>query len=154
MESTTPYRSLRPGEMLNWYRIERILGRGGFGVIYLATDTNLAHQVAIKEYIPKDVAHRDSDSRVLPITEKHGDLYRWGLERFIKEARNLVRFKHPNIVRVMSVFQQNNTAYMVMEFEEGVDLRTYLKQHSGVDETALRALIMPCLLYTSPSPRD
>ena len=145
MESTTPYRSLRPGEMLNWYRIERILGRGGFGVIYLATDTNLAHQVAIKEYIPKDVAHRDSDSRVLPITEKHGDLYRWGLERFIKEARNLVRFKHPNIVRVMSVFQQNNTAYMVMEFEEGVDLRTYLKQHSGVDETALRALIMPVI---------
>ena len=145
MESTTPYRSLRPGEMLNWYRIERILGRGGFGVIYLATDTNLAHQVAIKEYIPKDVAHRDTDSRVLPITEKHGDLYRWGLERFIKEARNLVRFKHPNIVRVMSVFQQNNTAYMVMEFEEGVDLRTYLKQHSGVDETALRALIMPVI---------
>ena len=145
MESTTPYRSLRPGEMLNWYRIERILGRGGFGVIYLATDTNLAHQVAIKEYIPKDVAHRDSDSRVLPITEKHGDLYRWGLERFIKEARNLVRFKHPNIVRVMSVFQQNNTAYMVMEFEEGVDVRTYLKQHSGVDEIALRALIMPVI---------
>ena len=95
MESTTPYRSLRPGEMLNWYRIERILGRGGFGVIYLATDTNLAHQVAIKEYIPKDVAHRDSDSRVLPITEKHGDLYRWGLERFIKEARKLVPFQAP-----------------------------------------------------------
>ena len=65
MESTAPYRSLRPGEMLNWYRIERILGRGGFGVIYLATDTNLAHQVAIKEYIPKDVAHRDSDSCLL-----------------------------------------------------------------------------------------
>ena len=145
MESTTPYRSLRPGEMLNWYRIERILGRGGFGVIYLATDTNLAHQVAIKEYIPKDVAQRDSDSRVLPITEKHGDLYRWGLERFIKEARNLVRFKHPNIVRVMSVFQQNNTAYMVMEFEEGVDLRTYLKQTKRIDETALRTLIMPVI---------
>ena len=145
MESTTPYRSLRQGEMLNWYRIERILGRGGFGVIYLATDTNLAHQVAIKEYIPSDVARRDGDSRVLPITEEHGDLYRWGLERFIKEARNLVRFKHPNIVRVMSVFQKNNTAYMVMEFEEGVDLRTYLQQHKRITESELRALIMPVI---------
>jgi len=145
MESSTPYRSLQPGEMLNWYRIERILGRGGFGVIYLATDTNLAHQVAIKEYIPSDIARRDHDSRVLPVTEEQGDLYRWGLERFIKEARNLVRFKHPNIVRVMSVFQQNNTAYMVMEFEEGVDLRTYLTEHKGISEAALQALIMPVI---------
>jgi len=132
--------------MLNWYRIERILGRGGFGVIYLATDTNLAHQVAIKEYIPSDIARRkDGDSRVLPITEEQGDLYRWGLERFIKEARNLVRFKHPNIVRVMSVFQQNNTAYMVMEFEEGVDLRTFLTKHKRISEKALRELIMPVI---------
>ncbi|MEE9321533.1 MAG: protein kinase [Granulosicoccus sp.] len=129
--------------MLNWYRIERILGRGGFGVIYLATDTNLDHLVAVKEYIPSDIARRDGDSRVLPITEEHGDMYRWGLERFIKEARNLVRFKHPNIVRVMSVFQENNTAYMVMEFEEGQDLRRHLKLPGSNSEAALKELILP-----------
>jgi serine/threonine protein kinase len=129
--------------MLNWYRIERILGRGGFGVIYLATDTNLDHQVAIKEYIPSDVATRSGDSRVHPITEDHSRLFRWGMERFIKEARNLVKFKHPNIVRVMSIFQENNTAYMVMEFEEGEELRSYLKRAEANTEHNLKALILP-----------
>ena len=89
MESSTPYKTLQPGEMLNWYRIERILGRGGFGVIYLATDTNLDHLVAIKEYIPNDVATRTDNSHVHPITEDHSKMFRWGMERFIKEARNL-----------------------------------------------------------------
>ena len=144
MESTAPYRSLQHGEMLNWYRVERILGRGGFGVIYLATDTNLDLLVAIKEYIPSDIARRDpNDSKVLPITREHDGIYRWGLERFIKEARNLVRFKHPNIVRVMSVFQENNTAYMVMEFEEGEDLRRYFKHEEHCGEDCLRDLILP-----------
>jgi len=143
MDSTVPYRTLQKGEMLNWYRIERILGRGGFGVIYLATDTNLDHPFAIKEYIPGDIATRASDSQVQPITEEHGDMYRWGLDRFIKEARNLVKFNHPNIVRVISVFQQNNTAYMVMEFEEGEELRSYLRRPEGVAEAELKSLLVP-----------
>ncbi len=143
MESKASHRTLQPGEMLNWYRIERILGRGGFGVIYLATDTNLDHQVAIKEYIPSDVAHRAGDSKVHPITEDHSDMFRWGMDRFIKEARNLVKFKHPNIVRVMSVFQENNTAYMVMEFEEGEDLRSFLRKPDANNEATLKQLILP-----------
>lgn len=143
MDSYALYRTLQPGEMLNWYRIEKILGRGGFGVIYLATDTNLDHQVAIKEYIPSDVATRAGDSHVHPITEEHGDMFRWGMERFIKEARNLVKFKHPNIVRVMSVFEENNTAYMVMEFEEGEDLRRYLRKPGNISEQSLKQLILP-----------
>ena len=129
--------------MLNWYRIERILGRGGFGVIYLANDTNLDHLVAIKEYIPSDVATRTGDSHVHPVTEELGDMFRWGMDRFIKEARNLVKFKHPNIVRVMSVFQENNTAYMVMEFEEGDDLRMHLRKPGANSEQALKQLILP-----------
>lgn len=143
MESQASYRTLQPGEMLNWYRIERILGRGGFGVIYLATDTNLDIHVAIKEYIPSDVATRSGDSHVHPITEDHGDVFRWGMDRFIKEARNLVKFKHPNIVRVMSVFQENNTAYMVMEFEEGEDLRSHLRKPGANSERSLKQLILP-----------
>jgi len=143
MESQASYRTLQPGEMLNWYQIDRILGRGGFGVIYLATDTNLDHQVAIKEYLPSDVATRTHDSQVHPITDEHNDMYRWGMDRFIKEARNLVKFKHPNIVRVMSVFQENNTAYMVMEFEEGEDLRKHLRKTDAKSEESLKQLILP-----------
>ena len=144
MESSAPYRTLGQGEMLNWYRIERILGRGGFGVIYFALDTNLDHHVAIKEYVPGDIARRDGDSRVLPLTEELGEEYHRGLERFIDEARNLVRFRHPNIVRVMSVFQENNTAYMVMEFEQGVELREYLATVPGArDEATLKRLLGP-----------
>ncbi len=128
--------------MLNWYRVERVLGRGGFGVIYLATDTNLDHPVAIKEYIPPG-SMRCGDTAVQPLTEQHGGVYREGLERFIKEARNLVRFKHPNIVRVMSVFQKNNTAYMVMEFEEGENLNRYLARAGTRSELRLKSLIKP-----------
>ena len=64
MESRAGHRTLGVGEMLNWYRIERVLGRGGFGVIYLATDTNLDHPVAIKEYLPPGVARRAGDTAV------------------------------------------------------------------------------------------
>ncbi len=143
MQSNTAHRTLQQGEMLNWYRVERVLGRGGFGVIYLATDTNLQHHVAIKEYIPSEVATRQGDSHVHPLTEEHSPAFQWGMERFIKEARNLVRFNHPNIVRVMSVFEENNTAYMVMEFEEGNDLRAFLKQSGNNNEQFLKNLILP-----------
>lgn len=132
--------------MLNWYRIDRILGRGGFGVIYLARDMNLDLDVAIKEYLPGDVARRADDSQVYPLTEEHGPVYSRGLERFIEEARTLVRFKHPNIVRVMSVFQQNNTAYMVMEFEEGVSFREHLATSPDArEEQSLKGLVLPII---------
>lgn len=139
METNAPYRLLRQGEMLNWYRIERVLGRGGFGVIYLAKDTNLDHQVAIKEYRAM-LPSRDSDTDTYTLGDsKASD----GVQRFICEARNLVRFKHPNIVRVMSVFELNDTAYMVMEFEEGDDLREHLQKGENASEAALKELILP-----------
>lgn len=140
METNAPYRSLRHGEMLSWYRIERILGRGGFGVIYLATDTNLDHQVAIKEY---RALQPDRDSDTDTYTQETDKRASEGVQRFIREARNLVRFKHPNIVRVMSVFELNDTAYMVMEFEEGHDLREYLQTPANATEESLKALILP-----------
>lgn len=140
MDNTAPHPLLSHGEMLNWYRIERVLGRGGFGVIYLATDTNLDHQVAIKEYRVLDSAG-SYQTQVDPAAEKAkaGE----GVQRFISEARNLVRFKHPNIVRVMSVFELNNTAYIVMEFEEGIDFREYLQNDQNRRESALKTLLVP-----------
>lgn len=140
MDTTAPYRSLRHGEMVSWYRIERILGRGGFGVIYLATDTNLDHLVALKEYRVLAPAG-SSETRVQ--TEERSASARQGMERFIAEARNLVKFKHPNIVRVMSVFELNTTAYIVMEFERGYDLRHHLSTGSTMSEPALKKLLIP-----------
>lgn len=141
MDTSTPYRSLLEGEMLSWYRIERILGQGGFGVIYLATDTNLDHLVAIKEY--RLLAAQSGTELTETYTEELDEREELGLQRFISEARNLVRFKHPNIVRVMSVFEANDTAYMVMEFEEGVDLREHFKESANLGEEALKSILEP-----------
>ena len=68
-----------------------------------------------------------------PLSGKHGDQYQWGLTRFMEEARTLARFKHQNIVRVLSVFEANNTAYMVMEYEHGDSAASALgeSQHAG-----------------------
>jgi len=131
---------LKKGSKLLWYEIDSILGRGGFGITYLATDTNLETQVAIKEYLPADIAERKVDSYVIPKTGTDGEMYRWGLTRFIDEARILAKFKHPNIVRVNSVFEDNNTAYMVMEYEHGNNLDLMLRTPQYHSEARLVSL--------------
>ncbi|MDQ7014960.1 MAG: serine/threonine protein kinase, partial [Gammaproteobacteria bacterium] len=78
--------TLQPGYKLHWYIIESVLGRGGFGITYLALDENLNQKVAIKEYLPSDFASRDNNQTVHPTTGEQGQLYDWGLERFLKEA--------------------------------------------------------------------
>ncbi|MDQ3772993.1 MAG: hypothetical protein M3461_00660 [Pseudomonadota bacterium] len=97
--------SLRPGHRLHWHRIEKVLGQGGFGITYLAHDFNLNQEVAIKEYLPMALAVRTQDFVVHPASDTHGERFKWGLDRFIAEAQTLARFKHPNIVRVLAVFE-------------------------------------------------
>jgi tRNA A-37 threonylcarbamoyl transferase component Bud32 len=130
---------------LHWYVLERVLGQGGFGITYLARDANLDQQVAIKEYLPVDVATRRADASVRSRTEDQGERYRWGLDRFIREARTLARFDHPNIVRVLSVFEHNNTAYMVMRFEEGENLAALLERRRTLPEDELMRIVLPIL---------
>jgi serine/threonine protein kinase len=130
---------------LHWYVLERVLGQGGFGITYLAKDTNLDQRVAVKEYLPVDVATRLPDGTVRSRTEELRERYRWGLQRFIEEARTLARFDHPNIVRVHSVFEFNNTAYMVMRFEEGGTLSARLDRRGTLPESDLLGIIMPIL---------
>jgi hypothetical protein len=130
---------------LHWYVLERVLGQGGFGITYLARDTNLDQAVAIKEYLPVDVATRRADATVRPRSGEHGERYRWGLERFIQEARTLARFDHPNIVRVLSVFEQNGTAYMVMRFEEGENFGALLERKRTLSEKELMRVLLPVL---------
>src|SRR5947207_3563059 len=137
--------ALPPQYRLHWYVIERVLGQGGFGITYLARDTNLDQSVAIKEYLPVEVATRRSDATVGSRTDEQQERYRWGLDRFIREARTLARFDHPNIVRVHSVFELNNTAYMVMRFEEGETLAALLERRHGLGEADLLRIVLPIL---------
>jgi hypothetical protein len=130
---------------LHWYVIERVLGQGGFGITYLARDTNLDQPVAIKEFLPAEVASRRPDAAVRARTAEHDERYRSGLDRFIREARTLARFDHPNIVRVHSVFEHNGTAYMVMRFEEGETLAACLERRHALPEADLMRVLLPVL---------
>jgi len=130
---------------LHWYLLERVLGQGGFGITYLARDANLDQKVAIKEYLPVDVATRRADATVRARSDDQADRYRWGLDRFIREARTLARFDHPNIVRVLSVFEQHGTAYMVMRFEEGENFAALLDRKRTLPEADLMRVLLPVL---------
>ena len=145
MSATAYPDALAAQHKLHWYVIERVLGQGGFGITYLARDTNLDQLVAIKEYLPVEVATRRPDAAVSARTSEHDERYRWGLERFIREARTLARFDHANIVRVLSVFELNGTAYMVMRFEEGETLAAALERKHALSEADLMRVLMPIL---------
>ncbi len=137
--------ALQPQYRMHWYTIERVLGQGGFGITYLARDTNLDQLVAIKEYLPVEVVARGEDGKVRSRGEGQRERYRWGLDRFIQEARTLARFDHPNIVRVHSVFEFNGTAYMVMRFEEGENLGALLERRGSLPEKDLLRVLLPIL---------
>ena len=114
-------------ELVGDYRIQRVLGAGGFGITYLADERELARFVTIKEYFPAEFAARRSTSDAFPRSQDCAEDYKWGLERFIEEAKTLARFVHPNIVRVYRYFRANNTGYMVLHFEEGGSFKAWLK---------------------------
>jgi serine/threonine protein kinase len=137
--------SLKPGYKLHWYRIEKVLGQGGFGITYLAYDFNLDRKAAIKEYLPIELAVREGDFSVHPLSEDHGEQYHWGLDRFIQEARTLAKFEHPNIVRVLNVFEANQTAYMVMSYEEGESLQEILTRRKTLEEGELLDILVPII---------
>ena len=112
----------------NNYVIGKVLGNpGGFGITYLAWDTRFEIKVAIKEFLPFQIATRSSDGiSVLTHTQDYQTDFMFGMEKFLSEAKMLARFRHPNIVRIMNFFQENNTAYLVMEYLEGESLSDYL----------------------------
>jgi serine/threonine protein kinase len=118
--------TLPEGYRLNEYRVESILGTGGFGVTYLATDCNLNLKVALKEYLPVDYAARGPGHAISARTPADADAFDKGLRGFLDEARTLASFHHLNIVRVMRFFEGNHTGYMVMEFVEGQPLSSWI----------------------------
>lgn len=114
------------------YVAGKALGDGGFGITYIGMDLNLQKKVAIKEYFPYEMAHRDKDGiRVLPDVDAE-DFYYHEKDRFVEEARILAQIdERPGVVKVRSYFQENNTAYIVMEFLEGISLDKYVKDKGG-----------------------
>jgi len=133
-------------ELVGDYRIERVLGAGGFGITYLAEEVALDRNVTIKEYFPSDFAARTSTSDAAPRSQDCASDYRWGLDRFIEEAQTLAKFTHPNIVRVYRYFRANNTAYMVLHFEEGQSLKSWLKGLGRAPrQKELDAIVAPLL---------
>ncbi len=146
MENTeTPRNALTPGYQLLWYEIRSVLGQGAFGITYLARDTNLKRLVAIKEFLPGQYAMRDQDETIRPVTDEMEERFSEGLRRFIQEARILDQFEHPNIVRITNVFEANNTAYMVMRYEQGVSLKEILIRQKFLDEADLLNILFPIL---------
>jgi serine/threonine protein kinase len=140
--------SLPDGYRLNEYLIEKPLGGGGFGITYLARDSNLQLPVAIKEYFPSDLVTRGADQSVQVrggSTNEHQEQYDWGLERFLDEARALATFRHPNIVRVLRYFRENGTAYIVMEYESGLSLKRWVPQNAPLSQRSLLSIIYPVL---------
>ena len=136
---------LQRGDRIGCYRIEEVLGRGGFAVTYLATDENLDVEVAIKEYLPREITQRDDNLRVSARKPEFAEDYDTGLENFAREAKTLARFKHPHIVRVHQVLHANNTAYMVMDFEHGQELGEIMEKQQSLTEDELRAILFPIL---------
>ena len=92
------------------YRIDRVLGQGGFGITYLATDLNLDRKVAIKEFFPKDYCGRETvTSHVTLSTQNANEFVNKLKSKFLKEARNIAKFDHPGIIKIHAAFEENNT---------------------------------------------
>ena len=134
--------ALPPGFRLSAYDMVRVLGVGGFGVTYLCEHTGLGVQVAVKEYLPNEIAVRDG-TEVHPKSAGDREGFDWGLSRFLDEARTLARFKHPNVVRVSDCFEANNTAYIVMDYEDGEPLDVLLQRHGTLTEAQLKRVLLP-----------
>ena len=130
------------------YRVGRVLGRpGGFGITYLGWDVNLQQRVAIKEYLPREIAQRMPNSlevNVHTADDKRG--FEFGKEQFLREARIVAKLDHPNVVRVRNFFNANSTAYLVMDYYEGMSLGDYLSSVRNKLEPELAVpLVKPIL---------
>lgn len=127
-------RCLKPGVILKErYKIEEVIGAGGFGITYRAWDPLLQSYVAIKEYYPSGIATRSADSSkvCVPVGQEQREYHR-GRIRFLKEAQDVARFQsEPNIVSIYDYLEENDTAYMVMEYLHGCTLKQYIREHGG-----------------------
>ena len=133
---------LKTGALLRHetYRIEKILGQGGFGITYLATDLALDRLVAIKEFFPKDYCDRVEDTSNITLgTSSSAEFVSCFKAKFLKEARNIAKLDHPGIIKIHAAFEENNTAYYVMDYIKGESLSDKVKRQGPLSlEVALK----------------
>jgi serine/threonine protein kinase len=114
--------ALPVGTWLGEFELTRVVGEGGFGIVYLAQDHSLQRRVALKEYMPSALAARTGPTTVAVKSERHRETFDLGLKSFVNEARLLAQFDHPSLVKVYRFWEANGTAYMVMPFYEGITM--------------------------------
>jgi serine/threonine protein kinase len=135
------------GTVLREWKIDEVLGVGGFGIVYKAQGIYFNELVAIKEYFPSSISERDSEDTVVPIDSEAEEVHALGLKKFVEEAKLLWNLstptRHPNIVSVRSLFEIHGTAYMVMDFEDGLSLSKMLKQGRRFNERSLWNILQP-----------
>jgi serine/threonine protein kinase len=146
---SAPYhnKALPEGTVLREWRLEEVLGVGGFGIVYRGTGIYFGESVAIKEYFPGAISDRVDGTTVTPTDSSSEEIYLLGRQKFLEEAKVLWGLshpeRHPNIVSVRSLFEIHGTAYMVMDFENGLSLSQMLKDGKTFDEKSLLAIIRP-----------
>ena len=134
------------GTTLGDFTVTRVIGLGGFGIVYMAHDRALQRTVAIKEYLPVSIAGRTSAQTVLVRSTHQQDTYTSGLQGFMREARLQARFSHPALLEVYQVWEQNGTAYMAMRYYPGSSLRDLRLDADSLrmfDEPSLQRIMSP-----------
>lgn len=140
-------RALTSGAWLRDYEITAVIGARASSIVYLAWDHALQRKVALKEYMPSEMASRIAGSAAVAVaSQRHAGIFRAGLKGFVEEARLLARFDHPSLVKVYRFWAENETAYMAMPFLEGPTLKAALAELGHVPgEAELRAWLQPIL---------
>ncbi len=139
-------KSLPQGTVIDCYSIIRLVGSGGFSLIYLAEDEDTQDQVIIKEYLPRTLATRGDTLHVRVAGKDQQDAFNNGRKLFYQEAKALATLKHPNIVNVRNFFLANDTAYLIMDYEHGKNLGQYIKRRKGkLSATFLKTVFPPIL---------
>jgi len=149
MNEVYHHQALPQGTMIQEFRLSRVLGMGSFGIVYIAKNKYFDETVAIKEFLPVDLATRIEGTRVVPLSSDKEEAYAWSLGNFLKEARILWELARPephrNIVRVTRFHEENGTAYMVMDYEEGEPLSKILKTRGTLTEDEAKDILFPLM---------
>ena len=151
-ESDAPYHLIRGTKLADRYLVGNVLGEGGFGITYIGLDTTLLKRVAIKEFYPSGAANRTNTvSEEIIVTRGKEEFFKKGVDRFLLEAKNVAAFsEEEGTVDVLDYFQENGTAYIVMEFLDGQNLKDYVNTHGcfKLEELVTRLLpVMRSLSY-------
>ena len=134
------------GTRLGEFEITGLIGEGGFGIVYMATDHLLGRQVALKEYMPSALASRGAQAQVGVKSERHAETFEAGRRSFINEARLLAQFDHPALVKVFRFWEANGTGYMVMPYYRGRTLRQVLADMAAPPSQAwLQRILLPLI---------